>query len=118
MLVKNQRMARARPVNDVSSGCGTLRSVARAAPLRGQAVSTQAGPWEEAVSLLFKGVVKQLGCQPDISDSVTVNVRVGGSEIPVLVSRKAVDEAGLYPGTAAGTVRRAIGTGLRDTGLQ
>jgi hypothetical protein len=83
--------------------------------LRGQAVSTQAGPWEEAVSLLFKGVVKQLGCQPDISDSVTVNVRVGGSEIPVLVSRKAVDEAGLYPGTAAGTVRRAIGTGLRDT---
>jgi hypothetical protein len=58
--------------------------------------------------------MEQVDCQPDTSEKVTVTVRVGGSELSVPVSRKAVEEAGRYPGTAAGTVRRAISTGLRD----
>lgn len=107
--------ARAEPVTGRASGGGALRPVVSAVSLMGQAVKSQAGPKREgAVSPRFKRRVEQVDCQPDTSEKVTVTVRVGGSELSVPVSRKAVEEAGHYPGTAAGTVRRAISTCLRD----
>ena len=107
--------ARAEPVTGRASGGGALRPVVSAVSLMGQAVKSQVGPKREgAVSPRFKGRVEQVDCQPDTSEKVTVTVRVGGSELSVPVSRKAVEEAGHYPGTAAGTVRRAISTCLRD----
>ena len=110
--------ARAEPVTGRASGSGALRPVVSAVSLMGQAVKSQVGPIrpkrEGAVSPRFKGRVEQVDCQPDTSEKVTVTVRVGGSELSVPVSRKAVEEAGHYPGTAAGTVRRAISTCLRD----
>jgi len=51
----------------------------------------------------------------DTSHTVTITVKVGGSNVSVPVTRQGVTEASRYPGTGADAVRRAISTALRDT---